>query len=193
MPASISPQRPPVIAVIGNAGLPQDDPRCVFAFELGRALVDAGYVIACGGRDGVMEAVCRGAHASASYRPGVTVGVLPSSTPTEANPWVDVPICTGLGLARNVICAHGEAVVAVGGGAGTLSEIALAWQFGRLVIGARLEGWSGKLADTRLDQRQRYPGMIDDRVFGVDAPDEVVALLRDRLAAYPGQPLYRPH
>lgn len=192
MPAPIPQQRAPVIAVIGNAGLPQDDPRCVFAFELGRALVDAGYVIVSGGRDGVMQAVCRGAHAAAAYRPGVTVGVLPSSDPREANEWVDVPICTGLGLARNVVCAHGEAVVAIGGGAGTLSELALAWQFGRLLIAARLDGWSGKVADTRLDDRLRYPELADDRVFGASTPDEVVDLLRDRLRSYPGRPAYRP-
>ncbi len=83
-------------------------------------LAEAEVTVVCGGMGGVMEAVCKGA----SNAGGRTVGILPGVNPTDANPWVDIPICTGLGHARNVIVVRsGLAVVAIGGAYGTLSEI----------------------------------------------------------------------
>ena len=81
-----------------------------------------------------MEAACRGAKSEG----GTTVGILPGSDPTDANPWVDIPVCTGLGYARNVIVVRsGRAVIAVGGAFGTLSEIGHALGEGIPVIGLR--------------------------------------------------------
>lgn len=101
------------------------------AEQLGALLASAGVTIVCGGRGGVMAAVCRGAKRSG----GTTIGILPGTDPREANEWVDYPICTGIGEARNLaVVASGAAVIAVGGGLGTLSEIALALKLGRPVI-----------------------------------------------------------
>lgn len=80
-----------------------------------------------------------------------------------------------------------DAVVAIGGGAGTLSEICFAWMYKRLIVGMRVKGWSGKLADQRVDERIRYPEVPDDRVFGADQPNQVVELIRTNLARFVSQ------
>jgi uncharacterized protein (TIGR00725 family) len=174
----------PIIAVVGDGGVPDGSRAFGLAEALGRRLVDAGYRLVTGGLGGVMEAVSRGAKRSAAYRPGAVIGLLPGDDTNVANPYVDVPIATGLGHLRNALVAHADAVVAIGGGAGTLSEIALAWIHRRLVIAYRVEGWSGRLAGTRVDDRVRFAAIRDDQVFGVDSADEVVAVLERRLAEY---------
>jgi uncharacterized protein (TIGR00725 family) len=174
----------PVVAVIGSGSLNDGDPRAALAERLGRVLVDAGYRIACGGLDGVMRRVCRGAHRSDEHRPGTTIGILPGSEPGAANPWVDVAVPTGLSHARNTIVARSEAVVALGGGAGTLSEISFAWIMDRLIVAFEVDGWSGRLAGERLDERDRLPSLQEDRIFGVSTPDDVVDCLDARLEDY---------
>lgn len=100
------------------------------AEALGRALGRAGAVVVTGGLGGVMEAASRGCLEAG----GLTVGFLPGSDPSAANPWVSIPLATGMGEARNALVVRaGEAVVAVGGGWGTLSEIGLAKKMGREV------------------------------------------------------------
>ena len=100
--------------------------------EVGARLASAGAVVVCGGLGGVMEAACRGAKS----RRGMTVGLLPGLDRSVANGWVDVAIPTGMGELRNgLIVRAADAVVAIGGGAGTLSEIAFALKAGRPVIG----------------------------------------------------------
>jgi len=104
----------------------------VAAEAVGRALAEAGAVLICGGRGGVMEAACRGAKTAG----GITIGILPGTDRREANPYVDIPIVTGIGVARNAIIARtAQAAVAVGGSYGTLSEIAFALAFGVPVVG----------------------------------------------------------
>ena len=91
------------------------------AYEVGRELARRGAVVVCGGLTGVMEAVCRGAKEAG----GTTVGILPGHDPAEANPYVDIPLPTGMGYARNAIVAKaGLAVIAIEGAYGTLSEMA---------------------------------------------------------------------
>jgi hypothetical protein len=91
-------------------------------------------MLVCGGRGGVMEAACRGAQGAG----GVTVGILPGTDRSEANRYLDIPIATGLGEARNAIVVRtADAVIAVSGGYGTLSEIGLALKMGRPVVGLR--------------------------------------------------------
>jgi uncharacterized protein (TIGR00725 family) len=110
----------------------------ILAEEVGRELARVGLGVVCGGRGGVMEAVCRGAKAEG----GLTVGILPSHNRAEANPYVDIVICTGLGEARNMlVSSSGAALIAVGGEWGTLSEIALALKIGRPVITLAGYGW----------------------------------------------------
>ena len=113
-------------------------PRCAGADELalgeevGARLVDAGFWVLTGGLGGVMEAACRGAKS----RRGNTIGVLPGTDANEANGWVDLALPTGLGELRNGLVARmGLALVAVGGGHGTLTEIGFALGLGRPVVG----------------------------------------------------------
>lgn len=123
-------RRPPIVAVIGGstAGPAETD----LAEAVGRGLAEAGAVLICGGRGGVMEAACRGARSGG----GLTIGVLPGIDRGQANPYVDIPIVTGLGEARNaVIIRTAQVVIAIGGSYGTLSEIAFALRFGRPVVG----------------------------------------------------------
>ena len=115
------------MAVIG----PGDEPT-VAAAEVGRLIAERGAVLVCGGRGGAMEAACRGAKEVG----GLTVGILPGPDRSEANPFVDVVLPTGLGEARNaLVVGAADAVIAIGGGYGTLSEIALALKAGKRVIG----------------------------------------------------------
>ena len=99
---------------------------------VGAALAEAGVTLVCGGLGGVMEAACRGARGAG----GLTVGLLPGDDRDAANPWVSVALPTGLGEGRNVLLVRAaDAVVAIGGGWGTLSEIALALRAGKPVVG----------------------------------------------------------
>lgn len=105
------------------------------AEDIGRGLARMGFIVICGGRHGVMEAVCRGASAAG----GVTIGMLPDADPSFANPYVGIVIATGIGEARNALIARASmCLVAIGDSFGTLSEVALSRQFGKSVIG--LEG-----------------------------------------------------
>ena len=102
-----------------------------FAEEVGRRLASAGCAVVTGGLGGVMEAASRGAGLAG----GLVIGILPTSSIGDANPFVDIPIATGMGDARNVIIAStAEAFVAVGGAYGTLSEIAFALKRGKPVV-----------------------------------------------------------
>ena len=102
------------------------------AERVGRAIAEAGAVLLCGGLGGVMEAAARGA----AQAGGLVVGLLPGFEARDANRWVSLPIVTGMDQARNVILVRScDAVVAVGGRYGTLSEIALALKLGRPVVG----------------------------------------------------------
>ena len=107
------------------------------AEEVGRELAGQGAILVCGGLGGVMEAACRGATSGG----GVTIGILPGDRPEAANPYVQIPIVTGIGYARNVIIIKSaQAVIAIGGSHGTLSEIAHARQNNIPVIG--LDTWT---------------------------------------------------
>ena len=118
------------LTVIGSASCREEV--AALAREVGQEIARRGAVLVCGGRGGVMEAACQGAKAMG----GVTVGILPGTDRREANPYVDVPIVTGLGEARNAIVVRtADAVIAVSGGYGTLSEIGLALKMGRPVVG----------------------------------------------------------
>jgi uncharacterized protein (TIGR00725 family) len=143
------------IAVVGPGDAA---PSALSAAEtIGRGLGQAGAVVVCGGLGGVMAAACRGAKAAG----GTTVGILPGTDRTAANEWVDVAVPTGLGEARNALVVRAaDAVVAVGGGFGTLSEIAFALKAGKVVVG--LDTW-----DLR-----REP----DPITRAAGPDEAVAM-----------------
>lgn len=166
----------PTVAVVGDGDLPEGDPRLAFAEEVGRAVAGRGWRLQTGGLGGVMAAASRGARGAG----GIVVGLLPGRDADVANPHVGVAIPTGLGHGRNVLVAQADAIVAVGGGAGTLSELAFGWIFDRLLVARRGDGWSGALADRRVDGRVRFPELPEDRVFGVDTAEEAAETL-DRL------------
>jgi uncharacterized protein (TIGR00725 family) len=178
--------RTPIVSIIGDGDVAPGSLPYTLAYDLGRGLVDAGFRVLTGGRNGVMAAAHRGAHDAANYVPGATIAILPGGDVDGANEWADIVIPTDLDHARNVIVAQSRAVIAVGGRAGTLSEMAYAWHFRRLLIGLRCGGWSEKLADTRIDDRERYPAIPEDRVYGASDAAEALALVVKWLPAYDG-------
>jgi uncharacterized protein (TIGR00725 family) len=128
------PRPAPWIAVVGPGTA--DARELERAEDAGAAIADAGAVLVCGGLGGVMEAACRGARS----RGGTTVGLLPGVDREDANGWVLLAIPTGLGEARNALVVRAaDAIVAIGGAWGTLSEIALALKAGKPVVG--LDTW----------------------------------------------------
>ena len=128
---------------------------------MGRTLAARGAVVVCGGRGGVMEAACRGAKEGG----GATLGILPGLDRAEANPYVDVAVPTGLGEARNALVVRAaDALIAVGGEWGTLSEIALAKRAGKRVVG--LGTWELSRA-----------GRPVDGIVAASDPEEAVELV----------------
>ncbi len=119
-----------MVAVIGSD--PATQAERTLAFEVGREIGARGHVLVCGGRGGVMEEACRGAREAGAH----TIGILPGDDRSEANPYVEFVIPTGLGHARNTIVARSaDALVAIGGRYGTLSEIAFASIARKPVVG----------------------------------------------------------
>lgn len=160
-----------VIAVCGAGSC--DATKASLAEEVGRLIAESGSILVCGGLYGVMQAACQGAAAAG----GLTIGVLPGNDRRAANPAVAIPIVTGMGEARNlVIVQSADAVLAIGGEYGTLSEIALARKIGRSVIG--LQTWPLGQADDGTPH-----------LFPAHTPQEAVALAldaaRERRKAFP--------
>jgi hypothetical protein len=139
------------VAVIGAGGAAEGSEIWALAEEVGRRLAEAGAVVVCGGRGGVMAAVSRGA-ASAG---GEVIGVLPGNDPGDANPDCTHVVATGVGHARNLaVVGSGEVVIAIGGEWGTLSEIGHARAIGRTVVALRSWGLVGR------DRMEDAPGLI---------------------------------
>jgi uncharacterized protein (TIGR00725 family) len=146
--------RIPLVAVIGSGSA--DETLTAHAREVGRAIAVTGAGIVTGGRGGVMEAASQGAHDVLGSGTGRIVGILPGGARDAANQWLDLVLPTGMGHARNVLVVmSADAVVAVGGESGTLSEMAHAWHLGR-AIGAYVPagGWGARLAGQPIDDRR---------------------------------------
>ena len=138
-------KRKKIIAVIGGGQPSPEEAR--LAEEVGRKLAKQGAILVCGGLGGIMEAACKGATSEG----GVTIGILPGESRQAANPYVQVPIVTGMGYARNVaVVKSAQAVIAIGGSYGTLSEIGHALQSGIPVIG--LNTWSLSKKNSKSDE-----------------------------------------
>ncbi|MHB8869817.1 MAG: TIGR00725 family protein [Thermoleophilia bacterium] len=141
------------------------------AEEVGRRVAEAGAVLVCGGLGGVMAAAARGAKEAG----GRTLGILPGHDRSEGNPYLDLVVATGMGHARNLaVVSSGDAVIAVGGEYGTLSEIGLAAKVGRPVV--ILDGW-------RLQRDDGTSG-----VWYASSPAEALALVRQALGRSPAAP-----
>jgi uncharacterized protein (TIGR00725 family) len=155
-----------IIGVIGSSKAEADI--LALAEEVGREIARNGAAVVCGGLTGVMEAVCRGARREG----GLTIGIIPSDNKDDANPFVQIPIVTGMGMGRNVMLVKtADAVIAVGGEFGTLSEIAHALNLGKKVIGLRT--W--KLEKAHL---KPIPNLVE-----VDSPKKAVALALESISA----------
>jgi uncharacterized protein (TIGR00725 family) len=155
-----------IISVIGDSSCSPEEAK--LAESVGELLAQQGATIVCGGLGGVMETVCRGAKSKG----GSTIGILPGQDSSMANPWVDIPVVTGLGEARNVVVAKSaQAVIAIGGSYGTLSEIAHALKSGIPVIG--LNTWS-------LSRNGREDDSIIKVQSATEAVDKAISLAKRR-------------
>ncbi|HPJ39264.1 MAG TPA: TIGR00725 family protein [Spirochaetota bacterium] len=134
------------------------------AMAIGAFIAGKGWALVTGGRGGIMEAASRGA----AEKKGIVIAILPDSSMESANPYCSIVIPTGIGYARNLVnVLSGDVIVAIGGKAGTLSELAYAWQFGKPVIACTFaEGWSRKLEDTPVDDR-------GGSIYFADSPEAV--------------------
>lgn len=153
------------VAVIGLDGRLSPEVEAM-AEGIGKDIAEAGCALVCGGKGGVMEAACRGAKGAG----GLTVGIMPSSDGAEANEYVDLVIPTGLGYGRNlVVVLAADAVIALNGSTGTLSEVGMALNYGRRVVAVK---GSGGISDRVKDA---FPD--DKRIQGVfvAGPGEAVA------------------
>jgi uncharacterized protein (TIGR00725 family) len=147
-----------IIAVIGGSAPTSKEAK--LAEKVGQELAKNGAVLICGGLGGVMEAACRGACAEG----GLTIGILPGENRQLANPYVEIPIATGIGYARNAaVVKSAQAVIAVGGSYGTLTEIGYALQSGLPVIG--LNTWT-------ISRN----GKQDKSIIPAESPAEAVSL-----------------
>lgn len=156
-----------IISVIG--GSDSSPSNLDLAERVGAEIAKRGVILACGGLGGVMEAACRGAKGEG----GQTLGILPTDSKEHANEFVDIAIPTGLGYARNFLVAKaGDAVIAIDGSAGTLSEMAIAWFSNKPVISlVPSGGWAAKLAGERIDDRRA------DTVYPAGTPEEAVEMV----------------
>lgn len=142
---------PRQIAVIGSGGCGEDEEAWVLAEEVGRLLAEAGVTVVCGGLGGVMEAACRGAAGAG----GTAIGIAPGDSIADVNPYCTHVVATGIGHARNLaVVSSGEAVIAIGGEWGTLSEIGFARAIGRTVVALRSWTLSGR------ERMEDAPGVV---------------------------------
>ena len=167
--------RPPHVAVIGDGDPRGPDAHRIleWAEEVGQLLARGGAVVITGGLGGVMRAASRGAHGAG----GTTIGILPGADAADANEFVSLPIATGLGVVRNVVVVTAaDAVVAIGGRQGTLSEIGMALRMGRQVVA--LSSW-------RVESEHRIGG---PRVHRARDPREAAAMALRMAAIGPDEP-----
>lgn len=173
-----------IISIIGDTHMEVGEFKSKVAEELGEKLTDANYRILTGGLGDLPKALARGARKSLNYTDGTLIAILPGFDPAVAEDYVDIAIATGIDQARNLIVANSNAVIVIGGGAGTLSEMAHAWALKRLIVAFDLPGWSGLLADKKIDKRIRYPEIPEDKVFKVTTCEEAVLKLKEYLPRY---------
>lgn len=152
-----------VIGVIGRGVASEEELNT--AYEVGREIAKRDIVLVSGGMGGVMEAACRGAKTEG----GLTVGIIPGIEKGEANPYVDIPVVTGMGHGRNIIVVHSsDAIIAIGGSYGTLSEIAFALRLRIPIIGINTWDVSSEIKNAEspgeaVDMAIRISSSLADR------------------------------
>jgi uncharacterized protein (TIGR00725 family) len=164
-----------IIGVIGSSAA--DAGLEALAEAVGREIGRSGCSLVCGGLGGVMTAACRGMKRLSPPAAGITIGILPGTEKGEANPFVDLVIPSGIGFARNtIITLTADGVVAVGGGAGTLTEIAYAWKFGRpIAVVVPGGGWADVMGERRIDETRT------DTVMRAPDPESAVRMILEKL------------
>ena len=159
-----------VVAVCGSDG--DDETLSDYALEtaenVGRLIARNNGVLVCGGRGGIMKAACKGC----KEENGITIGILPDSK-NEANEFVDIVIPVPFSQARNIVVVlAGDICIAIGGKAGTLSEMCFAWIYEKPIIAlSNIEGWSSKFASQKIDNRR------EDVIHEAKSPEEVIKKL----------------
>lgn len=169
-----------IISVIGYANI-DTLPKEIYslAYDLGKSIIDKGYILANGGLGGVMKAVSKGARYSANYKENSIIGVLPNYNKDIANDYVDIALPIGFDVGRNIsLISISDAVIVLGGSAGTLNEISLAWQMNKLIVALGDFGWGGKLADTSLDDRR------DDKIYKADSVEDALNIIESKISHY---------
>jgi len=160
--------RYPQIVVIGDSevnALQYEE-----AVSIGQAIGNLGATVITGGLGGIMEAVSKGAAMTGA----LVAGILPSGKIDDANRYCRIVFPTGMGHARNALTVMaGDLVIAIGGGAGTLSEMSFAWIYGKPVIAWEGRGWAGKLAGKSIDDRR------DESVVSCKTVEELKALITE--------------
>ena len=168
-----------IVAVIGNANIDNDIEKQEFAFEIGKLVIDNGYILATGGLGGVMEYASKGAKNSENYTENSIIGILPDYHTDNVNQFIDIAFPTGLGLGRNLILISlSNAIIAIGGGSGTLNEISAAWQMNKLIVAIKTEGWSENLCGKALDKRR------DDIIFCAETASQAIEIINEKITAY---------
>ncbi len=153
--------RKAIIGVIGGGSTASEE-GLRLAEEVGFLVARADAVLVCGGLNGVMEASAKGAHRGG----GLTIGILPSGNKADANPHIDVPIATAMNTARNlVIVRTADALIAVNGSYGTLSEMAHAFDLGKTVFALRTWPMDKAGVDSRLFVPVETPRQAVDRAL----------------------------
>ncbi|PAF45594.1 TIGR00725 family protein [Helicobacter sp. 11S02629-2] len=172
-----------IIAVCGNASLKGlSEETLELAYETGKAIIDSGYVLACGGLGGIMELACKGARASKNHKPNTIIGILPNYDRSIANPYVDLALPIGFDMARNLsLVSISHAVIAIAGGSGTLNELSASWQLGKLIVALGNEGYANKLGGTKLDDRR------EDMIYKANSAKEALELVGEKLPLYEGR------
>jgi uncharacterized protein (TIGR00725 family) len=165
------------ISVVGSGDEELNPQIAKIANEVGREIASRGAVLICGGLGGVMAEAAKGAKENG----GLTVGILPGEDTGSANPFIDVALSTGLGFARNVIVAYsGDAVIAISGRLGTLSEISYALLKKKPVIGIHtwnLEQLSGRMPSFEAQSYSNSVIMCDN---AEEAVDRAFAIIENR-------------
>jgi len=154
------------VVIIGSA---DDTQHYDIAYAIGSFIAKNGWVLITGGRTGVMEAASKGAHDHG----GIVVGILPFDRFNGANNYCDIVIPTGIGFARNSMnVLSADVVISIGGKAGTLTELAYAWHYGKPIISCVFTGgWSKRIVTEPIDDRNNgsniYPAHSLEEVFDI--------------------------
>ncbi|MFW9946298.1 MAG: TIGR00725 family protein [Promethearchaeota archaeon] len=160
-----------IVSIIGASEV--DNKTEKLTFELGKLLAQNKYAVACGGLSGVMEAICKGV----KEENGLTIGIIPFIEKSAANKYVDIVIPVPFSQARNIVVVlTGDICIAIGGKAGTLSEICFAWIYQKPIIAlSNISGWSSKISNQKIDDRR------SDKIHGVETPQEAIKKIDELL------------